>query len=491
MKNLLNIFNILIILIIICIIIAVVLISKNKVKELIFEQKEIPKFSVDLQFDPYPQTVNIENKYDCNIKSLRTCDIHDSTTLFGCKELIVRCHHFEEDTPYIENNETTIIPKNSKPEEGYALAITAIAQACNPYHGDMTLVAADADSTEYMLVCSCKNPGYIGNESLLDNCTSVFICDGKIDNLDQPLKNINCLCDEREKTVRYEDGLPVCKDLLVHEANEMYSDWSNIIPWNSYRQMSTSNFNVTISGNLKTSRLLDPCRNSIHDTTVEVPDASFNTLKNQCQLRGYGFPVVNGLLRYTQATDVDKKDVGISAVLATGAYDRIRFSDNISGERKIFGLVIDGLPFVNDFNSQIVVHPPNGIGLSMQNGISFDSKSRFVGPTCYDYWPTYDCDNMTDRASFFTDGLAFPNGRRCPTMFLWSRGDWEDHEFLIARSFGLDTRGIKMSAIKLANIDSLHTYGVQWSAKTSDEYTGLLTFANKSDYNIHKNTLTN
>lgn len=466
-----------------------VVLSKNKLKELTFEQKEIPRFSADIQFDPYPQTVNIENQYDCNVSSLRVCNINDSTTLFGCKELIVRCHHFDEDTPYIENNETIIIPKNSTADEGYALAITTIADACNPYHGDMTLVTTDADSSEYMLICTCKNPGYIGNESLLGNCTSIFVCNGKIDNIDQPLNKINCQCDARQTTIRYEDGLPVCKDLLVHEANELYSDWSNIVPWNSFRQIETSAYNVTISGNLKTSRLLDPCQSSLHDTTIQIPDSQYNSAVSQCVVNESGFPVVNGLLKFTSSDDVK---VGISAILATGNYYKLRFSDNIAGVRKIYGLGVNGLKFSKNYeNTKVVLHPPSDINLAFKTGFSFDSKTKFVAPTCVGHWPSYSCSSLTEKDTYILGGLALPNARSCPKTFLWGRDDWDNHEQLLVRSVTIHyPRGYELSSMKLTNVDNLQTYGIQWVPQSSDELNGILAFSDVADYNIHKNVLT-
>lgn len=483
-----TIFTIFSLIIIVCVIVAVVLTAEEKIKAKQFEQKEIPKFSKQWHFDPYPQTVNIENQYDCNAKSLRKCDINDSTTLFGCKELVVRCHHFDADTPYIENNQTAMIPRNDTPTEGYALAITTISDACNAYHGDMTLVAANADSTEYMLVCTCKNPGYIGNESLLGNCTSVFICNGAIDDIDKPLSEINCRCEQRQMTVRYEDGLPVCKDMLVHEANERYSDWSNIVSWSSNRQIDSRNYNPTVSGNLRTSRLLDPCRNSIHDPSVEVPDARYSARKSQCLINESGVPIVNNLLKFTSSAE---QKVGISAVLATGKYESIRFSDNVAGERKIYGLIVDGLKFSPKYaNTRVVVHPTNGINLGDDSGITFESKPKFVAPKCVAAWPNYDCSSWQEKDSVTVGGITIPIVQPCPSEFLWSRELWEDSEDFVMRSLELTTSGYSMSALRLAKLDDLQTYGLQWAPINSSAYNGVVYFEDANDYAVHKATLT-
>lgn len=481
------IFTIFIIILVICILVATIIVSKNKIKEIHFVQKDIPRFSVDIHFDPYPQVVDIENQYDCNVKSLRKCDINDPTTLFGCKELIVKCHHFDKDTPYVENNVTTTIPKNSIPTEGYALAITTIAEACNPYHGDLTLVTANAESNEYMLICTCKNPGYIGNETLLGNCTSVFICNGKIDNVDKPLKEINCICDKLETSVRYDDGLPVCKELLVHEANELYSDWANIVPWNSDRQIDATNYNVTVSGNLKSSRLLDPCRNSLHDSSFLV-NGNFNSERRECVLNGSGYPVVNGLLKFIPS---EKDQPGVSAVLATGNWETIRFSDNIAGKRKMYGIIAKGIHFDDRFNStKILLQPPNGISLARNAALNFVSKNGFYAPQCVGNWPTYHC-YVKEKGSNNYYELQHPLARRCPGEFLWSREEWNNNEFLVADSLTSNNAGLSLSAINLTKVGVLQAYGLQWTDNDGPTDNGVLSFNSKDDYERHKNVVTN
>jgi hypothetical protein len=93
------------------------------------------------------------------------------------------------------NGEKILIPKNNDANEGYAMSIGHLADACNPYHGDLVLIAADNDGRDHMLVCQCKNPGFIGNDHILGNCEDVRICDdGKIDDINRPLAMINCVC---------------------------------------------------------------------------------------------------------------------------------------------------------------------------------------------------------------------------------------------------------------------------------------------------------
>jgi hypothetical protein len=80
-----------------------------KTKPLSFDDPEVEKFNLDVYYDPYPREIDIWNQYDCNPKSLKICLIDDPTTLLGCKELVVRCVHFDKDTEY-HNGTVEIIP---------------------------------------------------------------------------------------------------------------------------------------------------------------------------------------------------------------------------------------------------------------------------------------------------------------------------------------------------------------------------------------------
>lgn len=104
--------------------------------------------------------MDIDNSYDCNVNSLRVCCLDDKTSLFGCKELLDKCVHFN--TQYEDG--VIIIPKNKNPNEGYAPAVNNINHACNIYHGDFMLVTTSQNySNDYRFICKCKYDGYIGN----------------------------------------------------------------------------------------------------------------------------------------------------------------------------------------------------------------------------------------------------------------------------------------------------------------------------------------
>lgn len=469
----------------------IILIHKKTTK-FSFEPKEIPKFSVDVQYDPYPSTIDINNKYDCTADSLRKCDINDSTTLFGCKELIVRCHHFDKDTEYVNNNETKIIPKNSTPTEGYALAITTIVDSCNPYHGDLTLVTTNDDSNEYMLICSCKNPGYIGNDNILGNCTTVFICNGQIDDIDKNLNDINCKCSEREISMRYEDGLPVCKSMTVKDANERFDDWSHLVPFNSNRQIDSNKYNVTISGNLKTSRLLDPCQNSIHDTSIEIINGKFDSINGRCVVLDYGLPLSTGLLDHHPEDDTVKiESVSSDCVLATEKYLKARVSDNIAGVRRVNALTVAGLPFAQDLqNTTVVVVPKHGMSFGKNGQMSITANPDiFNSCRCSGDWPNYSC-YVLQYFDHIEDNLTFPGHRLCPSSFFWGQELWNNSEFLVYNGVKFNRNGLYFDNDAWRKISSILPYGIQWSSGADSIDSGILSFASPDDFKKHREVMT-
>lgn len=317
---------------------------ERKITPIDFREPTIPQFSVDVKWDEYPSMIDIENEFDCNADSLRVCLLDDPTTLFGCKELAVKCHHFENDTEYHSNGQVKLIPKNTSTNEGYALPITTLADSCNPFHGDYTLVAADNDSTEYMLICTCKDPGLIGNDNILGNCTNVSICNGQIDDINKPLDEINCVCSDRETNIRYENGIPSCKELLVHEANDRFTDWTALVPWIHNRLNSIDIYNADIRSNLHVKQLLDPCRNSILDMHEEIGSASYNPRLKSCYVKTYGIPIRNNTLeQYPDDSSRDKWSglKTFDAVINSEPYNYIRFTDFVGGKRRLAAVKVE------------------------------------------------------------------------------------------------------------------------------------------------------
>lgn len=460
--------------------------SKGKIINL--PNVEIPKFSRDIVFEEYPDEVVIENKYDCNANTLRECRTDDVSTLYGCKELTVRCQHFDKDTEYKFEGTTKIIPKNKDPKQGYALAIAHIADACNAYHGDLVLVSLDVDTNEYMMVCQCKNPGYIGNEHLLGACNTPFICNGKVDNIDQPLEKINCKCQANETTQRYEDGTPVCKLMLVKEANEKFTNWAHLVPWSSDRLTTTDKFNPTVRDNLKTDKLLDPCRNSLNDPTVEIKGGSYNDILQTCQFRNNGFPLVTGLFPPTKL-DLATVDAG----LATDDYDEVRVFDNIAGKRR-FNTIVTKLRATKDTEKlgTLAMTTADRIGFNDTSQLFLDQEdTNLITPECNGNWPTYYCQ-MQLQNSYMDKGIRFYKARDPPFGFWWSTEEWVKYEGFSTRTVTSEDKfGVSLNQQKMSEYQEIRPVGMVFpTASHRKLFTGPMTMYEPSDFEIHKNVIT-
>lgn len=508
----------------------------------------LPKFSMNLAFTVDPMTSSKQlisdsiisnvigegNEHDCNATSLHKCDITDARTLFGCRELMVKCQHFDVDTPYIDNtgnNDETgqqkppiIIPRNDAPNEGYALAIRVLADSCNPYHGDLVLTSLNPTSKEYMMVCSCKNPGYIGNEHLLGNCTTLYVCNGHVDNINRPLNQIECACKATENSVRYDDGVPVCKEMTVLEANTRYpDDWSHIVPWTSNRRTVRSNFNNTIRDNLRTRELLDPCLSSADDMTVEIVSARRNPITNECNLVDSGYPLLIDIAdsskwrnrlpprRKVPGTNDDeppRKRRFVTAVLATGTYEQIRFSDRIDSIDRIYGLRVKDMPANSLITKEapgqrVVLHPPDGISFGSDQAINIVSLRRqFVSPKCTAQWPSFRC-SFSDHFTYYYLDLPSASGTRVPMGFWWNYETWEYAEYMVSRAIDktLERDGYALRYDAFENMTNIRPYGFLFSTKAASDYdrelllkdktagvnvgNGVLVFRLKSDYDKH------
>lgn len=156
----------------------------------------LPKFHFDIEFDPFPSTINVDNPYNCTPTDLKTCDVRDSFSCFGCKNLVANCIHYDKDTTYIDfDGNKSIIKANATEFEGYCMVAKTLSETCNPFHGDLVLTQLSADATVSGLICDCKFPGFIGNTQIGGSCSDVFICDGKIEDLNQLLDKIKCKFD--------------------------------------------------------------------------------------------------------------------------------------------------------------------------------------------------------------------------------------------------------------------------------------------------------
>lgn len=249
----------------------------------------LKKFSYNIYFEPPPSEINITNPYECTPTDLQLCSISDPFSCSGCKSLISKCTNFIKDIKYIDfDGNETIIPANSNSDEGYCLTTRNPSQVCNPYHGDLVLIQTEQDSNESMLICNCKNPGFIGNLEIGGSCSDVFICNGKIDNINKPLEEINCICEDgftsENKTT------PVCVEATVDNFNYTDSFFSSII------KLSKDHFNDDIRNNYKGQYLKNPC-NYCLITGEFIPDGYITNTEDggfQCasnNIKSRGIPI--------------------------------------------------------------------------------------------------------------------------------------------------------------------------------------------------------
>lgn len=405
-------------------IICSIYISEKLMKSNKTENTTLRRFVMNIRYPRYDNdSIDLENTRDCNVHSLEKCSIIDPTTLFGCRELLVRCTHFSDDTKYYENgNETYVfIPKNNTPDEGYALAITNLDQACHPLHGDLVLVTRDVDSSEYMFVCKCKMDGYIGNDTITGNCTTVRICNGKIDSIDKPLNRIDCVCADYEENYRYNDSLPICKSMTVDTANEKYTDWHYLVPWISDNLLSKNYFNRTVALNVNSSKLLDPCKHALHDTSLEIQNGRYDTLYNTCVFEDSGIPVRTGILGKVDGAKFDTVD----GALFSENYRQIRVLDGVMGKRQYAAITAnvklgEFLPL-----REYTIAMPENTKIGNPGHVQMSVKKSLIGPVCDTVLTSYSCfmEQNYDRT---VRGIPTPGVKEPPAIFIWGTDDWND-----------------------------------------------------------------
>lgn len=228
----------------------------NRLETNVAKAKELPEFSYDLVLPNPPQNIVITNEYACTLDELRTCSVSDPTSCFGCQNLTAACQHFDTDQLYTNaKGETTTIPANTSPDEGYCLVVQRLFERCNPFHGNLVFVQRSPNSNELALICDCKNPGYIGNLTIDGACETVFVCNGKIDDVNKPLEEIECKCEESQQPTRI-NNVPTCRIKSVDEATGQ--DYGNLM-W-PVSALPTSMLSQNLAGNFNSDRFINPCQ---------------------------------------------------------------------------------------------------------------------------------------------------------------------------------------------------------------------------------------
>lgn len=490
-------------------VLSIITVEKRKINLSENFDENLPKFnSPDVYFKPYPSSIDISNSLDCNVYNLKICIIGKPETLFGCKELTVRCIHFDKDTEYHENGEiSVIIPKNKSELEGYALASFNSLEylTCNPYHGDFVLILKDPEIYEYLFICLCKNPGFIGNDDIFGNCTSVYICNGQIDNIDKPLKDINCKCKITETNIKYKITenltLPVCKKLSIQKANELYEDWFHLVPLITTRLMPIENFNKNIKQNVNCGFLLDVCRNDLTNMSREIPEASYNEKFKTCMVKNSGIPIRIDVLEKYPDND-DKLDT-FDGVLSSEIYEYARFLDNVGGKRRLLTLKTK-IPFnLNNFQQQqkrkkksndwvfIVLE---NVHFNTETQLIFDMRSQLLSGKCeIENLVSYSCRHEEYFWGFYL-GIPVPYYKLHPSYFITKYEQWDEVEFMMDRYMKFkDDLGLQGKAIKLdVTKEAMKAYGLKFCHKNSPIQclSGIYSFSSLHDYRKHVASIT-
>lgn len=476
-------------------------IAENRIRNVRTENRELFKFAMNMRYPRYDNndTVDVENTRDCNIETLEKCSMNDPTTLFGCRELLVRCMHFDKDTKYYSNGdaEYAIVPRNSSTNEGYALAITNLHQACHPLHGDLVLVTRDLDSSDYMFVCKCKMDGYIGNDTITGNCTTVRICNGKVDNLDQTLDKMNCVCADHEENYRYSDSLPICKSMTVKSANEKYTDWHFLVPWVSDNLLSKNHFNQTVAQNVNTSKLLDPCKHAIHDTSIDVPGGRYDTLYRTCVFENSGIPLRTGILLPKNKTNDDgifEKLMPhnhlsvVDGALYSDEYRQVRIIDRVVGKRQYAAITANAK--LGDYlpEREYTIAMPEKTAVGIPGHVQIKVRESLIAPTCETNFLSYSC-KMEDNFKQIIRGIPEPRRHKPPSAFLWGTDDWEHAYDMFEKGVVNGGAGLVLDSLELDRYnEKLQYYGIRLVTdhpNNVDVDNGMLRLIDESNYKKH------
>lgn len=272
-------------------------------------------FNSNVTYANAPSTIELNNseQYKCTPNEPRPCKVSDQSSCFGCQNLTSRCLHVENDAEYIDTDgNIAILKKNEDADDGYCLSLNTLAQNCNPLHGKWVLVASEDQNDEnlvYSLLCSCINPGYIGNTTLLGACDTPFVCSGKVKDIDTPLDAMVCECGSGKLPFTLND-IPTCQPEVVGNAT---SDRFPTIP----NGVESNLYNTTIRGNYPGERIANPCsrcpltNKEVFGYTVNDNDGGVQCVANV----KYGLPI-----RRNPNFRLLKGDSGPDAVIAVSNY---------------------------------------------------------------------------------------------------------------------------------------------------------------------------
>ena len=447
--------NLMIFIIITIILLTITIYLQNSVKEFMghFESsinenqkklRELPKFYYDIHFKPPPKEIYISNPYACTGSDLRKCKVSDPTSCIGCKNLMANCIHFNQNMEYIDfDGIKHIIPANTdSADDGYCLVTQNPQQKCNPYHGNLVLVQLHADDTESMLYCDCINPGYIGKEDLNGACDEVFVCNGKVVNINTPFDNLECVCEngfEGQTT----NGTPVCQLITA----EKYTDYANL--FFDKEHVASSRFHSVISDNFPGTRLINPCSYCLLTGKFIENGVMIPTQDNgwQCALKNQtpsGNEYTLGVpIRISSTKDrLLKGAEGPDAILAINWTQVFVYGYINNNEYENSAIIFEGKDDNYDIFKRLGLNVDKTYAMDlMDHNVHYPGhfgKSVFkymARPYCKCSWPHYHCYfnegegyNRPKMLKFGNTEFNYYAGTPIPNSFLWGQEFWKNVE---------------------------------------------------------------
>ncbi|UBZ25617.1 PIF-1 [Carcinus maenas nudivirus] len=349
---------------------------------------ELFKFSYDIHFNSAPDNIDITNPYECTATNLKKCDINNPFSCVGCKSLISRCINFVKDTKYIDSNGVeTIIPKNDSNHEGYCLTQINPSQACNPYHGDLVLVQTDPDSIESMLYCECKNPGYIGKTHIDGACDEAFICDGKVEDINKPLNEINCVCND-ELIPEIINNTPSC----IYPSVKNYKHYDDDNFYENIDTVPKDRFIPEISNIAKFpgANIINPCKYCLltgkfvtNGDMVETDDDGWQCVLRNSRHRGLpvrrdpGYRVLKGKHGPDGIIDISVEQVYIHGYMYDSTFEQMSALINVNENKEILEFI-----GITDFSKTMAYIDLRGHELVFPRSFGSMYMNQFAGIAC-------------------------------------------------------------------------------------------------------------
>lgn len=126
----------------------------------------------------------------------------------------------------------------------------------------------------------------------------------------------------------------------MREANDRYSDWSSLVQWGSRDTISTDSLSLDYRTYLP-DRILDPCRNSIIDTSVSIPNAQYDKDTVTCRFHDYGIPFSIGLFQHPKKNSGSSNTFVDCAIHTRQPYQFVRVTGRVDGNESVLAINVD------------------------------------------------------------------------------------------------------------------------------------------------------